>query len=255
MGILDEVIDVPCHPKNRGKTRPAEAIRYLVYHYTANDGDRAANNAFYYRDNVVKASAHYFVDDGHIYRSVEDLGIAWAVGGRKWADCPRTGGGSLHGLVTNTNSLSIELCDTRRDGQLMATEATLERAVKLGRALMERYDIPIERVVRHFDVTGKHCPAYFMEAKAWEAFKERLGEKEENMELDKLIGAMTPEQAYQIMEKAQGYLASRPLPEGWDAEGELREAVDMGITDGSRPMCMASRLEAAVMVKRAKKGE
>lgn len=179
MGILDSVIPAPCHPKNRGGRRQAGQIQYLVYHYTANDGDRAANNAAYYRDTVVGASAHYFVDDNAVYQSVDDLLVAWAVGGKKWNDCPRTGGGRLYGVCTNTNSLSIELCDTRRDGVLMATGATLERAVALGRALMDKYRIPLERVIRHFDVTGKHCPAYFMDAAAWAAFKARLAPEPE----------------------------------------------------------------------------
>lgn len=252
MSILDGVLQVPCHPRNRGGTRPASAIRYLVFHYTGNDGDRAANNAYYYRDNVVKASAHYFVDDKTIIQSVEDLGIAWAVGGKKWADCPETGGGTLFLTANNYNTLSIELCDTRRNGQLMATEETLELAAKLGRALMEKYDIPPERVIRHFDVSGKHCPAYFMDDKKWAAFKGRLRENEE-MDLNKLIEDMTPEQAARIVEKAQARMATELLPKSWDAEGELEEAKKLGITDGSRPMCMASRLETAVMVKRAVK--
>lgn len=253
MSILDQVSFVPCHPKNRGGTRPVSAIRYLVFHYTGNDGDRAFNNAFYYQDNIVQASAHYFVDDDNIYQSVEDTGIAWAVGGKKWSDCARTGGGSLFLTANNYNTLSIELCDTRRDGKLMATEATLERAVELGRALMEKYGIPVERVIRHFDVSGKHCPAYFMDSERWAAFKERLKE-DETMDVDKLIADMTPEQACKIVEKAQRYKEGQPLPTGWDAAGELKEAMDMGITDGTRPMCMASRLETAVMVKRARKG-
>lgn len=168
------ITSIPCHRQNRGGKRPAEAIRYIVIHYTGNDGDTDANNANYYRDHVVKASAHYFVDDDSITQSVEDLGIAWAVGGKKWSDCPQTGGGTLFLKATNYNTLSIELCDNRRDGILMATEATLARAAELTRALMEKYHIPIERVIRHFDVTGKHCPAYFMDAAAWEGFKARL---------------------------------------------------------------------------------
>lgn len=176
MSILDTVDTVPCHPENRGGKRTAEQIRYLVYHYTGNDGDRGAGNAKYYRNNVVYASAHYFVDDETVTRSVEDLEIAWAVGGKKWADCPKTGGGTLYGTVTNGNSISIELCDTERDGELMATESTLKRGAELGRALMEKYGIPVDRVVRHFDVTGKHCPAYFMDGEKWAAFKERLAE-------------------------------------------------------------------------------
>lgn len=204
MGILDRVIPAPCHPKNRGGSRRAEQIRYLVFHYTGNDGDRAANNARYYRDNAVQASAHYFVDDDFVYQSVEELGIAWAVGGRKWSDCPRTGGGSLYGVVTNANSLSIEMCDTSRDGRLMASEATLELAAELGRELMEKYRIPMERVVRHFDVTGKHCPAYFMDQAAWEAFQGKLAEKgDEKMKQYHYVSEM-PDWAKEAASKAVG---------------------------------------------------
>lgn len=191
MGILDTVIRLLCHPGNRGGARNPDDIRYLVYHYTGNDGDRALGNAKYYQSTVVLASAHYFVDDEEIYQSVGDLFIAWAVGGRKWSDCPQTGGGSLYGVVTNANSISIEMCDTSRDGKLMAAEATLERAAALGRELMEKYDIPIERVVRHFDVTGKHCPAYFVDEIAWTAFKGRLtAGKEENMKQYRYVNEM-----------------------------------------------------------------
>lgn len=172
--VLDNIAFVPCNTANHGGVRSVNAIRYLVFHYTGNDGDNDANNAAYYRDNAVQASAHYFVDDDSITQSVQDTVVAWAVGGKKWNDCAKTGGGKLYGFVTNSNSLSIEMCDTKRDGTLMATEATLENAVALGRMLMEKYNIPIERVVRHFDVTGKHCPAYFMDEEKWAAFKERL---------------------------------------------------------------------------------
>lgn len=201
--LLNHVVDLPCRPENRGGRRGADQIRYLVYHYTGNDGDRGANNARYYRDNTVGASAHYFVDDDSVTRSVDDLLIAWAVGGKKWADCAKTGGGKLYGVITNTNSISIEMCDTRRDGKLMATEATLERAAALGRELMEKYHIPIERVARHFDVTGKHCPAYFMEETAWAEFKKRLTETEEEkeMKLYRYVAEM-PEWARQAATRA-----------------------------------------------------
>lgn len=179
MSVLDEVIHLPCHPKNRGGHRPVSAIKYLVFHYTANDGDLSVNNAKYYRDNIRKASAHYFVDDTKIYQSVEDDQIAYAVGGSKWTDAYITGGGKLFITANNYNTLSIELCDTRRDGNLMATEETLALAVKLGKELMAKYNISIDRVIRHFDVNGKHCPVYFMNQTAWNNFKQRLVVEEE----------------------------------------------------------------------------
>ena len=159
---------------NYGGSRNASQIRYLVYHYTGNDGDRAANNAKYFQNNIVKASAHYFVDDTTVWRSVPDLKVSWSVGGSKYANAHKTGGGTMYGVITNTNSLSIEMCDTIRNGVYQASEATLANAAALGRALMEKYDIPIENVYRHFDVTGKHCPSYLVNAQKWAEFKKRL---------------------------------------------------------------------------------
>lgn len=162
------------NPGNYGGSRNASQIRYLVYHYTGNDGDKAANNAAYFQRNIVKASAHYFVDDTTVYLSVPDLKIAWSVGGSKYANADKTGGGTMYGVITNTNSLSIEMCDTIRNGVYQASEATLANAAALGRALMEKYGIPIENVYRHFDVTGKHCPSYLVSARKWAEFKKRL---------------------------------------------------------------------------------
>lgn len=209
--ILDTVKQIPCNPKNYGGSRRPDWIKFLVFHYTGNDGDSDANNALYYRDNVVKSSAHYFVDDDSITQSVGDLSVAWAVGGKKWSDIQKTGGGTMFGIVTNNNSISIEMCDTKRDGTLMATEATLERAAALGRALMKKYNIPIENVFRHFDVTGKHCPAYFMDLKEWNNFKKRLVEEESEMKLYHWIADM-PEWAKKSVEKAMqnGYVNMDP---------------------------------------------
>lgn len=162
------------NPRNYGGSRAASQIRYLVYHYTGNDGDMAANNAKYFQNNIVKASAHYFVDDTTVWRSVPDLKVAWSVGGSKYANADKTGGGTMYGVITNTNSISIEMCDTIRNGVYQASEATLANAAALGRALMEKYDIPIENVYRHFDVTGKHCPSYLVNAQKWAEFKKRL---------------------------------------------------------------------------------
>lgn len=233
-----DIAYIPCNSANYGGRRDKSAIKYLVYHYTGNDGDRAANNAVYFRDNVVQASAHYFVDDESIIRSVEDLRVAWAVGGKKWADCGQTGGGAMYGIVTNTNSLSIEMCDTRRDGVYNVTEETMENALELGRMLMDQYGIPIENVYRHFDVTGKHCPQYFMDNSRWAAFKARLVQKEEDN--------MTGKEIYEELNK---YLKAQALP-GW-AKAELDEAVKLGITDGSDPMALIPRYQAAIMAKRA----
>ena len=162
------------NPRNYGGSRAASQIKYLIFHYTGNDGDKAANNAAYFQQNIVKASAHYFVDDTTVWRSVPDLKVAWAVGGSKYPNADKTGGGTMHGIITNTNSISIEMCDTIRNGGYQASEATLANAAALDRELMAKYGIPLERVYRHFDVTGKHCPSYLVNAQKWAEFKKRL---------------------------------------------------------------------------------
>lgn len=165
--------------ENYGGERSISKIKYIVIHYTGNDGDHDEGNSEYFRGTVVKASAHYFVDDDSITQTVPDNYIAWSVGGRKWKDCDKTGGGKFHGIVNNTNSLNIEMCDTQKDGRIMATETTMRNAADLCKKLMKQYNIDINHVVRHFDVTGKHCPAYFMDEQAWIGFKNRLANSEE----------------------------------------------------------------------------
>ncbi len=168
---------VNANSKNYGYSRAASQIKYLVYHYTANKTDTAKANANYFKNNVVKASAHYFVDENDIYQSVPDLKAAYAVGGRKYSDCTTTGGGKMYGKITNSNSISIEMCSTNG----VITEATLKNAISLGKELMKKYNIPISNVYRHFDVNGKHCPGwtgwYGKNNSKWTNFKNRLTEK------------------------------------------------------------------------------
>ena len=171
---------IPCNKNNYGGTRSTSSIKYIVIHFTANDGDKAVSNGNYFKNNVVKASAHYFVDDDTVVKSVDDNKVAWSVGGSKYADCKTTGGGTKYGTVTNSNSISIEMCDTKKDGKVMATKATQENCIKLAVKLMKKYNIPVSHVVRHFDVTGKKCPAYFVEKSKWETFKKTLKKEYEN---------------------------------------------------------------------------
>ncbi len=157
---------------NYGGKRSNADIKYIVIHYTANDGDTDDGNGNYFANNIVGASAHYFVDDDSITRSVPDDYIAWAVGGSKYK---YTKGGTFYGRCTNANSISVELCDTKKNGVYDFTEATMKNAADLVKLLMEKYTVPVERVIRHYDVTGKVCPKPFVDdEKAWKEFKERL---------------------------------------------------------------------------------
>lgn len=172
--MLTIKIDIAAR-KNYGGKRTAKDIKYIVIHYTGNDGDSDEANARFFRENIRNASAHYFVDDDSVTQSVPEDFVAYSVGGEKYPSCDRTGGGKWHGKCTNFNSISIELCDTKRNGKFDFTEETLENAAELCRRQMKKYGIPIENVIRHFDVVGKICPAPFVnDEKAWEEFKERI---------------------------------------------------------------------------------
>lgn len=146
---------------NYGNARDTKNIKYIVIHYTSNDGDTDENNAKYYASGYRGASAHYYVDSDSITRSVPDNYVAWSVGGKKWNDTGTTGGGKFYGKCTNDNSLSIEICDDVKNGVVKPSQATINNAIEFTKAKMKEYNIPVDRVIRHFDVNGKHCPAYW----------------------------------------------------------------------------------------------
>ena len=158
-----KISSYPASKENYGGTRSLSNIKYIVLHYTANDGDTAMSNAKYFASGSRGASAHYFVDSKNIVQSVKDNFVAWAVGGNKYNDVAKTGGGKFYGKCTNSNSLSIEICDDIKNNAIYPTEATINNVVELVRTLMKKYNINISNVIRHFDVTGKKCPMYCVE--------------------------------------------------------------------------------------------
>ena len=74
---------IPCDERNYcTSTRSLNSIKYIVIHYTANNGDTARNNGEYFGREYVGASANYFVDSKEIIQSVLDKHIAWHCGGK-----------------------------------------------------------------------------------------------------------------------------------------------------------------------------
>lgn len=146
---------------NYGAMRAITDIKYIVIHYTANDGDTDESNGRYFKNNIVKASAHYFVDDDSVTQSVPDNYIAYSVGGNKYSTTELTGGGKYYGKCTNRNSISVEICDDVKNGVIYPSDETIANAIELTKKLMKKYNIPASNVIRHFDVTGKACPLYW----------------------------------------------------------------------------------------------
>ncbi len=179
--IMIAISKYPALRCNYGNARALNTIKYIAIHYTANDGDTALSNAKYFARGNRGASAHYFVDSNNIIQSVEDNYVAWSVGGSKYSDCSKTGGGKFYGICNNSNSINIELCDDIKNGNIYPTEAAISNAIDLVRSLMKKYNISSNNVIRHFDVNGKRCPAYWcgdsQKNAKWQEFKSRLEEQ------------------------------------------------------------------------------
>lgn len=163
---------IKANKHNYGGRRSYRSVEYIIIHYTGNEGDTAKNNAEYFSKKLrTPASAHFFVDQmGSIYKSVPMNFVAYSVGGRKYDDCSKTGGGKYYGAVTNGNSVSIELCDNAtRDPSAAQIKAVID-VIRYIRTYCKNAKV----VIRHFDVNGKHCPLRMMSSEKWNTFKKEI---------------------------------------------------------------------------------
>lgn len=141
--------------------------KYIVIHYVG-AVSTALNNAKYFENSYRGASANYFVDENECYRVVRDGDTAWHCG---------TTGAYKHAECRNTNSIGIEMCCYNNNGTIDVSDKVVERTAELTRELMAKYGIPSKNVVRHYDVTGKNCPAPFVkDTSRWNKFKEMIGD-------------------------------------------------------------------------------
>lgn len=163
------------HASNyKAASRSAANIGFIVVHYTGNRGDTAKNNADYYaRTAGLEASAHYFVDEREVWQSVPDKDVAWHVGARSY----------VHKTCRNANSIGVEICMLDKAGRVR--QRSIDNAALLVRSLMAKYGITSARVLRHYDVTGKDCPAPMVaDPKLWAAFKQAVTKPEKIEEED-----------------------------------------------------------------------
>lgn len=142
-------------------------IEYLVVHYTANFSPKASAkmNAIYLK-NAERAGTHYCVDDLDIIQCTEEYNVAYAVGDRRWAGfIPKFW---LNNKVKNNNSLSFEMClgGGRNDSLILDRTAQA-----LGWQLVNK-GLGLDHIVRHHDVTGKHCPRFCYTDEKWDQKRE-----------------------------------------------------------------------------------
>lgn len=144
------------------------SIARIVWHWTGAAGQVKETTARYFEilgrqdpeDGETYASSHYIVDEAGVLQVIPDEEIAYHAGSGWW----------------NLNSIGIEICHPDWTGQFPV--ATLANFCELSASLCERYGIrPLTQIVRHFDVTGKRCPLWFVEHEAdFEAAKRIVSE-------------------------------------------------------------------------------
>ena len=138
----------------------SEGVKGVVIHYTANPGTTAQQNRDYFeglaQSGETHASSHFVIGiSGEIIQCIPCNEIAYASNER------------------NADTISIECCIPDDTGKF--TDATYGSLVHLVTWLMGRYDLTTDDVIRHYDVTGKACPKYYVENEAaWEQFKSDL---------------------------------------------------------------------------------
>ncbi|MCR4567326.1 MAG: N-acetylmuramoyl-L-alanine amidase [Pseudobutyrivibrio sp.] len=133
-----------------------DGINDIVVHYVGNPGTSAQQNRDFYNGWGSDVCSHFLVGmDGEIIMCIP---------------LDEKSAASNH---RNHDTISVEVCHPDATGKF--TEASYESTLKLVRWLMDEFHLDKDHVIRHYDVTGKECPRYFVDhPEAWEKFKNDL---------------------------------------------------------------------------------
>lgn len=208
--------------KNTGS--PREPVKYIVIHYTGNDGATAYDNVQYFNNGDRGSSADFFIGfDGEIwqYNTLLNTRYSWHCGGDI-----ESSHHPLRGICTNRNSIGVELCTRYKDGKWIFEEKTTKAAAALVSWLMSQYNVPIDRVCRHWDVTGKACPRVsgwgaVGGSAEWDAWLKTLGGsvpapvKSDNEKFIDTIGALAQADMKKTGILASLTMAQAILESGW----------------------------------------
>lgn len=140
---------------------PVKQVNAIVVHYVGNPGTSAAANRSYFEGLAASgetyASANFVVGlDGEILQCVPVSEVAYCSSDR------------------NYDTVSIEVCHPDAEGRF--NDVTMDSLVRLTAWLCQEFGLDPQRdVIRHYDVTGKECPVYYVRnPDAWQAFKEQV---------------------------------------------------------------------------------
>lgn len=202
--------------KYNNESRQGWGVKYIVIHYVG-AVSTAKNNADYFAGGDRQASAHFFVDEDSIWQSVETDRAAWHCGG----GLQGAGGHTFFGYCTNLNSIGIEMCVVKKDGKYIVKTDTVNNTAWLVQKLMSEFNVPKDRVITHYQVTGKLCPDAYPEyatndwllsSAAWERFR------------NKITGTDVPSK---ITLKGQNYPVDLKRGERFVIKGKVKSAVKL----------------------------
>lgn len=126
-----------------------DTVNGIVVHYVANPGTSAAANRSYFaglaQSKITYASSNFIIGlEGEVIQCVPADEVAYASNNR------------------NSDTLSIECCHPDETGKF--ADATYESLVRLCADICNEFELdPMTDIIRHYDVTGKLCPLYFVE--------------------------------------------------------------------------------------------
>ena len=136
-----------------------EGVRDIVIHYVGNPNSTAQQNRDYYANSSSEVSSHFVIGlNGEIIQCIP---------------LHEKSSASNH---RNKDTISIEVCHPDESGKF--TDAAYQSLVKLTAWLCEICDLDSGDVIRHYDITGKQCPLYFVTHEdKWEQFKQEINQK------------------------------------------------------------------------------
>ena len=142
--------------------RALEKVNGIVIHYVANPGSSAMDNRNYFEglkdSQTTYASSHFIVGlEGEVVQCVPTSEMSYASNSR------------------NVDTVAIEVCHPDETGKF--SDVTYASLVQLTGWLCEYLQVEPENIIRHYDVTGKPCPLYYVEHEdAWQTFREDVCE-------------------------------------------------------------------------------
>lgn len=140
-------------------------IKNIVIHYVGNPNTSAKNNRDYFDKPSTTVSSHFIVGlEGEIIQCVP-----------LWEK-------SAASNERNKDSISIEVCHPDETGKY--NDTTYESVIKLTAWLCYEFDLTSDDVIRHYDITGKICPKYYVEnPDMWENLKKDVKERLDEYEI------------------------------------------------------------------------